>query len=123
MGSAGVGVTVNVTLSVAENSELIGLVQALAGLERQHFPDHALIGGFAVMTRLAQAHRVTLDVDHVLRETVPSTVHMLVARQAAQRVGLHLELPGGVDGTSSPRSSDLSRKATSPRAMPIGCSF
>lgn len=48
------------------------------------------------MTRHAQAHRVTLDVDQVLRETVPSTVDVLVARQAAQRVGSHVELPGGV---------------------------
>ena len=87
--------TVRVTLSVPENSELIGLVQALDALERQELPQHALIGGVAVMTRLAQAHRVTLDVDHVVRETVPSTVDALVARQAAQRVGSHVELPGG----------------------------
>lgn len=96
MGSAGVGVTVRVALAVTENSELIGLVQALAALERQDLPEHALIGGVAVMTRLAQAHRVTLDVDQVLRETVPSTVDALVAQQAAQRVGSHVELPGGV---------------------------
>ncbi|MDP3712308.1 MAG: hypothetical protein Q8R60_07480 [Mycobacteriales bacterium] len=88
--------TVSVALVVAENSELIGLVRALAALERQDLPEHALIGGVAVMTRLAQAHRVTLDVDQVLRETVPSTVDSLVARRAAQRVGAHVELPGGV---------------------------
>lgn len=96
MGSAGVGVTVRVALAVTENSELIGLVQALAALERQDLPEHALIGGVAVMTRLAQAHRVTLDVDQVLRETVPSTVDALVARQAAQRVSSHVKLPGRV---------------------------
>lgn len=49
-----------VVLSVAANSEVIGLVQALASLENQDLPEHALIGGVAVMTRLALAHRVTL---------------------------------------------------------------
>ncbi len=96
MGCAGVGVRAEVSLSTAANSELIGLVQALAALERHHLPPHALIGGVAVMTRLAQAHRVTLDLDQVLRETVPSTVDMLVARHAAERVGSHVELPGGI---------------------------
>lgn len=96
MGCAGVGLSVKVSLSTHPNSELIGLVQALAALERQDLPAHALIGGVAVMTRLAQAHRVTLDLDQVLRETVPSTVDMLVARHAARRVGSHVELPGGV---------------------------
>ncbi len=90
------GVRAEVALTTAAKSELIGLVQALADLERQDLPPHALIGGVAVMTRLAQAHRVTLDLDQVLRETVPSTVDMLVARHAAERVGSHVELPGGI---------------------------
>lgn len=96
MGRTGVGMSQQVSLSTTANSELIGLVQALADLERQDLPAHALIGGVAVMTRLAQAHRVTLDLDQVLRETVPSTVDMLIARHAAERVGSHVELPGGI---------------------------
>ena len=63
MGCAGVGVREEVSLSTTANSELIGLVRALADFERQDLPAHALIGGVAVMTRLAQAHRVTLDLD------------------------------------------------------------
>ena len=90
------GVREEVSLSTTANSALIGLVRTLADLERQDLPAHALVGGVAVMTRLAQAHRVTLDLDQVLRETVPSTVDMLVARHAAERVGSHVELPGGI---------------------------
>lgn len=72
------------------------LVTALTALENQNLPTHALVGGVAVMTRLAQAHRVTLDLDQVARDAVPSTVDLLVERRAAQRVGSHVELPGGI---------------------------
>lgn len=88
--------TEQVSLSTTAGGELIGLVHALADLEKQPLPAHALIGGVAVMTRLAQAHRVTLDPDQVLRETVPTTEQMLISRRAAQRVGSHIELSGGV---------------------------
>jgi hypothetical protein len=89
-------VTTQVSLTPTTHGEPVGLVRAMADLEKQHLPAHALTGGVAVMTRLAQAHRVTLDVDQVLRQTIPSTEDMLIARNAAERVGSHVELPGGI---------------------------
>ena len=48
------------------------LVHALAQLADVNLGPYALIGGLAVMCRLAAVHRVTQDVDTVTETTVPT---------------------------------------------------
>lgn len=55
------------------------LVQALARLADVDLGPHALIGGLAVMCRLAAVHRVTRDVDTVTETTVPTAIEMIVS--------------------------------------------
>lgn len=53
-----------VLVSGADN-QLVRYTTALQQLENANFGTHAIVGGFAVMLRLAGAHRVTEDLDTV----------------------------------------------------------
>ena len=53
-----------VLLSGADN-QLVRYTSALQQLEEANIGAHAIVGGFAVMLRLASAHRVTEDLDTV----------------------------------------------------------
>ena len=55
------------------------LVQATARLAEAHLGPHALIGGLAVMCRLAAVHRATQDVDAVAETTAPTAVEVLTS--------------------------------------------
>lgn len=55
------------------------LVHATARLADADLGPHALIGGLAVMCRLAAAHRVTQDVDTVTETTVPTAVKVITS--------------------------------------------
>lgn len=63
------------------------LVAALDTVVRADLPTHALVGGLAVMANLAQAHRITADVDTVSDDDaggIRHTVDLLVRRKHAQ---------------------------------------
>ncbi|GAC1537423.1 MAG: hypothetical protein NVS3B12_21410 [Acidimicrobiales bacterium] len=63
------------------------LVAAVEVVVHAELPHHALIGGLAVMANLAQAHRVTADVDTVSdddHDGISHTVALLVATQHAR---------------------------------------
>lgn len=55
------------------------LVQATARLTGLELGPHALIGGLAVMCRLAAVHRATQDVDTVTETTAPTAVEVIAA--------------------------------------------
>jgi hypothetical protein len=59
------------------------LVHATARLASADLGPHALIGGLAVMCRLATAHRATQDVDTVTETTVPSAVEVIASSVGA----------------------------------------
>jgi hypothetical protein len=59
----------------------------LPSLTASDLPPSALVGGLAVTTRLAMAHRSTIDVDLVAAMAEPSTVSLLVAQGASPQVG------------------------------------
>ncbi len=56
----------NVVLRSGANDHLVRYTAALQRLSDMSIGRHALIGGFAVMVRLATAHRVTEDLDAVV---------------------------------------------------------
>lgn len=55
------------------------LVRATARLEEAGLGPHALIGGLAVMCRLAAVHRATQDVDTVTETTSPTAVEVIAS--------------------------------------------
>lgn len=55
------------------------LVHATAQLARADLGPHALIGGLAVMCRLAAVHRPTSDIDTVTETTVPTAVEVITS--------------------------------------------
>lgn len=55
------------------------LVRATARLEGANLGPHALVGGLAVMCRLAAVHRATQDVDTVTETTTPSAVEVIAS--------------------------------------------
>ena len=55
------------------------LVRATARLEDAGLGPHALIGGLAVMCRLAAVHRATQDVDTVTETTTPTAVEVIAS--------------------------------------------
>lgn len=55
------------------------LVHATARLASADLGPHALIGGLAVMCRLAAVHRATQDVDTVTETTVPTAVEVITS--------------------------------------------
>jgi hypothetical protein len=72
------------TRTIALRNDGRGLVAAsvltLAELP-EHLPDHALVGGLAVMVRLSQTHRVTTDFDEVTADR-SDAIGVLVATGA-----------------------------------------
>lgn len=72
---------------------LVRLLQGLAAVEQAGLGAHALIGGVAVMIRLAGQHRATADLDEVVAPTDPSAQVLLGAPPGTvQRVMLPGEL-------------------------------
>jgi hypothetical protein len=61
---------VTVALVVPEGTELAKAFTVL-GAQRSAFGDHAVVGGIAIMVRMAQVHRATNDIDSLrwLRRT------------------------------------------------------
>ncbi len=55
------------------------LVHATAKLETAGLGPHALVGGLAVMCRLAAVHRVTQDIDTVTETTTPSALEVIAS--------------------------------------------
>lgn len=53
------------------------LVRATARLSEANLGPHALVGGLAVMCRLAAVHRATQDVDTVAETTAPTAVEVI----------------------------------------------
>ena len=54
-----------VVLASGADNHLLRYTAAIQQLEAANIGEHALVGGFAVMLRLANAHRVTEDIDTV----------------------------------------------------------
>jgi len=76
-----------VVLAADADGVLRRLVAAVDAVVRADLPRHALVGGLAVMANLAQAHRVTADVDTVSdddHDGISHTVGLLVEQQHAQ---------------------------------------
>jgi hypothetical protein len=75
-----------VALAADPDGVLRRLVAAIDVVVRADLPRHALVGGLAVMANLAQAHRVTADVDTVSdddHDGISHTVALLVDHQLA----------------------------------------
>jgi hypothetical protein len=75
-----------VALAADRDGVLRRLVAAIDVVVRAELPRHALVGGVAVMANLAQAHRVTADVDTVSdddHDGISHTVALLVDHQHA----------------------------------------
>lgn len=78
--------------------QLARLVQAIAGLEMEDLPRHALIGGIAVMARLQQRHRATSDIDEVFLEDDGDAAAILISKGAGpQKDGVILATGEKVD--------------------------
>ncbi|MFA5890830.1 MAG: nucleotidyl transferase AbiEii/AbiGii toxin family protein [Actinomycetota bacterium] len=58
------------------------LVQAIDQLEHRGLPQHALVGGIAVIARLQQPHRATADIDAVYLGDEGDAVQILLAHGA-----------------------------------------
>jgi hypothetical protein len=81
-------------IRLAGNAFLVRALQALGELPSS-LPDHAIIGGLAVMVRLQQAHRVTGDIDLVSADE--SRTIQLLADGDATRTRNGVRLPSGID--------------------------
>jgi hypothetical protein len=81
-------------IRLAGNAFLVRALQALGELPSS-LPDHAIIGGLAVMVRLQQAHRVTGDIDLVSADE-SRTIQLLVDGDAT-RTRNGVRLPSGID--------------------------
>lgn len=68
-----------------QNGDLAALVRAVAAVERDGLPPHALIGGLAVIVRLAKRHRATTDVDEVYLGMEGDAAQLLVDRGARRQ--------------------------------------
>jgi hypothetical protein len=68
-----------IVLAGAEDRNAARLVHATDRLGEAHLGPHALIGGLAVMCRLAAVHRVTQDVDTVAETTAPTAVEVITS--------------------------------------------
>lgn len=68
-----------IVLAGAEDGNAARLVHATARLGEAHLGPHALIGGLAVMCRLAAVHRATQDVDTVTETTAPTAVEVITS--------------------------------------------
>ena len=68
-----------IVLAGAADGNASRLVQATARLGEAHLGPHALIGGLAVMCRLAAVHRATQDVDTVAETTAPTAVEVITS--------------------------------------------
>ena len=61
------------------NAQLEQLVSVVSQINAVGIGQHALIGGLAVAVRLSTAHRVTVDIDTVTDDSVPTAAELLVA--------------------------------------------
>lgn len=68
-----------IVLAGAAEGNAARLVQATARLGEADLGPHALVGGLAVMCRLAAVHRVTQDVDTVVETTTPTAVEVITS--------------------------------------------
>ncbi len=68
-----------IVLAGAAGGNAARLVQATARLGEARLGPHALIGGLAVMCRLASVHRATQDVDTVVETTAPTAVEVITS--------------------------------------------
>jgi hypothetical protein len=73
-----------IVLAGDANGNAARLVRATAGLGDADLGPHALVGGLAVMCRLAAVHRATQDVDTVTETTAPTAVEVI-----ATSIGQH----------------------------------
>lgn len=72
-----------IVLAGAAEGNASGLVRATARLEEADLGRHALVGGLAVMCRLAAVHRVTQDIDTVTETTAPTAVEVIASSVGA----------------------------------------
>lgn len=68
-----------VVLAGDTGGNALRLVRATARLAEAHLGPHALIGGLAVMCRLAAVHRATQDVDTVAETTAPTAAEVIAS--------------------------------------------
>lgn len=61
------------------NAQMERLVSVLSQINAVGIGQHALIGGLAVAVRLSTAHRVTVDIDTVTDDSVPTAAELLLA--------------------------------------------
>lgn len=64
------------------SGDLANFIRAISGLEQLGLPRHALIGGLAVIARLAQRHRATADIDEVYLGDDTDVIQLLVDQGA-----------------------------------------
>lgn len=69
-----------IILGGGNDIETARLVHAVARLDDIDLGPHALVGGLAVMCRLAAVHRATQDVDTVIEISSPTAVEVIAAR-------------------------------------------
>ena len=83
------------------------LVAALDTVVGAGLPPHALVGGLAVIANLAQAHRVTADVDTVSDDDVGGIEHTVTLLVSARKATRKPSGDGVVlrDGTAGPGAS------------------
>ncbi|MCB1256183.1 MAG: hypothetical protein KDB26_03710 [Microthrixaceae bacterium] len=66
------------------NAQLAQLVSVVSQIDAVGIGQHALIGGLAVAVRLSTAHRVTVDIDTVTDDSVPTAAALLNNRRGAK---------------------------------------
>jgi len=71
---------------VLHGTAVASLVQAVGALASAGLGRYAIVGGIAVMGRLGQAHRATIDVDTVVDETAPPDAVEALLRQPGATV-------------------------------------
>lgn len=73
-----------IVLAGDAGSNTARLVRVTARLATVELGPHALIGGLAVMCRLAAVHRATQDIDTVTETTAPTAVELITASVGAR---------------------------------------
>ena len=73
-----------IVLAGDADGNAVRLVRAVGRLAEASLGPHALVGGLAVMCRLAAVHRATQDVDTVSETTAPTTVEMIASTVGAR---------------------------------------
>jgi len=84
-----------VTIHIVGDDGQIGLLLDAAAIVQNLNPPSALVGGVAVICRLAAVHRITLDADTVVEQSDTDIVEILTARADTTQTDARTVLIGG----------------------------